>query len=108
MHYNVTENITNTFMHLRRGNTDVISIRGTSSAAEALQDINFFAPAVFLQLANKMGLNLLDMRVMLNLFTNGVTEYRQQQLRSLTEYVGALVNHTDSDGALFLTGHSLG
>ena len=56
----------NTFIHLRRGRTDVVSIRGTGPAAEMLQDPIFFLPAIVLQLARIIGPRLFDMNEMMS------------------------------------------
>jgi hypothetical protein len=104
-----TDPMRNSLLHLRRGNTDVITVRGTYSAAEALQDLNLWMPAGFLQLARIIGPSLFSLRSILELINFGVTPYRQSQWKGLYNYVKeAKTNATQAKRMLYLTGHSLG
>lgn len=93
-------------MHLKRNNTSVITIRGTSSAAEVLQDANFWTPVVVLQLAQVMGPSLFNIDGIMNLTTRARTRSRENQLENLYNYTRDLANNTDE--VIYLTGHSLG
>lgn len=112
-HYNVTDHLRNTFVHLRRGATNVVAVRGTSSAAEVLQDANFWLPAGFLQLTQIAGPSLFNIRNIMGLITGGITQYRANQMQNLYDYMKKLTdsaisgNESETD-AVYITGHSLG
>lgn len=105
-HYDVVLGTLNTFMHFRRGTTSVVSIRGTSSASEVLQDANFWMPAAFLQMAQVLGPSLFSIRSILSVITGSYTQFRAATLEDILPYVRGLVDN--SSETVYLTGHSLG
>jgi len=107
VHYNVEKHQHNSFLHFKRGGTSVIALRGTTSAAEMLQDVNFWLPAAFLQLASIFGPSLFSMRSILQIITLNITQYRSEEFTDVTNYTRRLQNDTDVD-KLYITGHSLG
>jgi len=109
--YNIEKNHFNTFMHLRRGKTDVIAVRGTSSAIEALQDINLWMPVAFIQIAHSLGPSFYSTRNILRVLTDNSRQYRSAVLENIVTYVTALKakNKNSNNGhTIYLTGHSLG
>lgn len=106
-HYNVSAHHRNSFLHFKRGSTSVVAVRGTTSAAEMLADVNFWLPAAFLQIAATLGPALFSMRSILQIITMNVTQYRQEQFKDVTNYTRSLLNSPGGD-KVYITGHSLG
>lgn len=105
-HYDVSLGTKNTFAHVKRGTTSVVTIRGTSSAAEVLQDANFWMPASFLQFAQVLGPSLFSVRSILTVITGNYTQFRTTQLEDILHYIeGLMVNSSET---VYVTGHSLG
>eukprot|EP00928_Gymnodinium_smaydae_P034317 TRINITY_DN24351_c0_g3_i1.p1 TRINITY_DN24351_c0_g3~~TRINITY_DN24351_c0_g3_i1.p1 ORF type:complete len:1096 (-),score=153.83 TRINITY_DN24351_c0_g3_i1:175-3420(-) len=107
-----------TFLHLRRGKTSVIAVRGTYSAAEVLQDLNYYMPAAFLNLASLLGPSvfdstglLLEMQhrniVLWGLGKIGPETTERDQFRDLLEYVRGQQSELHGE-QIYITGHSLG
>jgi len=108
--YNTSGGKTTSFVHMRRGTTDVIAVRGTSSAVEALQDLNLWMPVAFLQMARSMGPSLYSMRTVLGTLMSANDEDRSEFFQELMNYSRALVKHERDklNHTLYMTGHSLG
>jgi len=110
--YNITPgaHTQTTFIHLTRGSTTVIAVRGTSSAVEVLQDLNLWMRIAFLQLARKVGPSCYSTRGVLEAFTVNRTELMGKSFRDLADYVQGVVDRrTDpTTQQIYLTGHSLG
>lgn len=105
-HFSITGDNKATYVHIRWLNTSVVAIRGTSSAAEVFQDVNFWMPSAFLQTAQILGPSLFSIRGILPLMTSNFSAYRNDQIRKLLEAVTNIMEkHED---AVYVTGHSLG
>jgi len=108
--YNLTANTTTSFLHLSRGSTSVIAVRGTSSAVEVLQDLNLWMRIGFLQLARKVGPSCYSARGILKAFTRDRSELMGRSFEDLFDYVqnvsASRTNRTAE--VLYITGHSLG
>jgi len=107
--YNVQEKKHSTFVHLVRGGTSVIAVRGTSSAAEVLKDVTLWMPVSFLQLTEKFGPSLYSTGLMLESFTKRDQEYRRRfSFKDIVDYVATVKANLKQGERLYLTGHSLG
>lgn len=107
--YNISEGKRNTFIHVNRGMTHIVAVRGTSSAVEALQDINLWMPVAFVQLANSMGPTFYSTKSVLATLTHGSREMRGEIMKDLVRYVKDLKDKYSGPGyKLYITGHSLG
>jgi len=108
--YNLTAGTTTTFIHLIRGSTSVIAVRGTSSAVEVLQDLNLWMRIGFLQLARRIGPSCYSTREILKAFTANRTELMGKSFQDLIDYTRHVnANRTNrSTQKLYITGHSLG
>jgi len=106
--YNVSNTGRTSFIHIARGATSIIAVRGTSSVVEVLEDLNFWMPVGFLQLASSFGPSFYSTRSILQTLTSGErTSYRKSAFFDLVEYVGSVKNDTLGH-TLYITGHSLG
>lgn len=108
--YDVHAGKLNTFIHLQRGSTNVISVRGTWSVIEALQDLTVWMPTVMLQMAAVVFPTVLEikyvMRVMAKIgYTKGRTVFKD-----ILVYTKELLERLDEDERryVYITGHSLG
>eukprot|EP00929_Paragymnodinium_shiwhaense_P082973 TRINITY_DN4400_c0_g1_i1.p1 TRINITY_DN4400_c0_g1~~TRINITY_DN4400_c0_g1_i1.p1 ORF type:complete len:1005 (-),score=153.49 TRINITY_DN4400_c0_g1_i1:239-3253(-) len=115
--YGAKDHRNSTFAHFVRGNTNVIAVRGTSSAVEVLQDMTFWMPVAFLQIAGLVGPSLFSMRSVLQMtaFKSDLRAMRSESLHDLSDYIYTLKRNLSSSempwfygSKLYLTGHSLG
>lgn len=107
--FDTSKSTYNSFVHLARGGTNVIAIRGTWSAIEALQDLKLFMPAAFLQIAQTVGPSLFNPRSTVDVLRLTMTESRIAQFMDLLEYTRSIVNQSRAQGGVtYITGHSLG
>jgi len=112
-HYNVstTDHVRNTFAHIQRGGTHVIAVRGTSSVAEVLQDLNFYLPVGFLLLVRILGPSVFNMSQLLefmDFYQRDDDNSRHYQLLDLWNETRLVHDSLLPGEKLFLTGHSLG
>lgn len=107
-HFTVKGTSKTTFVHIRRhnSNTSVVAIRGTSSVAEIFQDVNFWMPSAFLQVAQILGPSLFNIRGILPFMTGHFPEYRDEQIAKLMNYTRDLTKAKNE--TVYVTGHSLG
>lgn len=107
------------FIHIKRGNTHVIAVRGTQTLYDVLQDFNIFMPTVALQLAGDVGPHVADMSRILEVVTafadwSGVigpgrrARADARNLDSLYDYVAEMKNGSEHGSVFYLVGHSLG
>jgi len=106
--YNLSNGSFTTFIHLRRGSTDVVAVRGTSSAVEALQDLNLWMPVAFLQMARSMGPSLYSTKSVLQTLQHGSQDYRSESFSDLVKYMRDLNETFGHNHTIYMTGHSLG
>lgn len=106
--YNTSNGNFTSFIHLMRGTTGVIAVRGTSSAVEILEDFNIWLPVGFLQLLTKLGPSMISIRSLLLMLTRGKTAYRQRPFQQLVSYTQRLLDSYQTPQRLYITGHSLG
>jgi len=108
--YNIENGSRSTFLHLARGKTSVIAVRGTSSAVEVLQDLNFWMPVGFMQIARKLGPSLFSTRGIILMTTVNRDLKRTRALSDLVAYIAfATGPFSDrADDTWYFTGHSLG
>jgi len=99
-----------TFLHISRGSTSVIAVRGTWSALETLQDLNFWTPVAFMQLASLVGPSMFDrnylVRAMVT-FSHPLFQTKKNQFYDLYTYTAEYMKIAKPK-KLYITGHSLG
>mmetsp|Transcript_55908 Transcript_55908/g.141571 ORF Transcript_55908/g.141571 Transcript_55908/m.141571 type:complete len:543 (-) Transcript_55908:9-1637(-) len=106
--YNITENARTSFIHLKRGTTSIIAIRGTSSTVEVLEDLNFWMPVGFVQIASSLGPSLYSTKDILTGFILGQTlSHRATAFADMIDYVNDTTANS-SNQTIYITGHSLG
>ncbi|CAK0827800.1 unnamed protein product, partial [Prorocentrum cordatum] len=113
------------FMHLTKGRTHVVAVRGTKTLYDVLQDLNIWLPAVSLQLADLVGPHVPDSMSRILEAVTGLAAWLEplggdrdrshmgagRQPVPLVEYVRELkrrVRGEGGEGALYVVGHSLG
>lgn len=110
IHQNQSLGSKSTFIYLRRkgGNTKVVAIRGTNSAAEVFQDFTFFLPAAFLQISNFIANGGQVFDLLMGWITFNVNDCRQDEVRTIHKFVRKLTQNRTDSMKIYLTGHSLG
>ncbi|CAK0877768.1 unnamed protein product [Prorocentrum cordatum] len=110
------------FLHLSRGKTHVVAVRGTMSLYDILQDLNIWMPTAILQLASLAGPHIPAMSRILEGVTvfagwledpasysqgpNRVTGKRK--LEGLLDYLRHMKHHAEEGSVFYTVGHSLG
>jgi len=108
--YDIEQRHYTTFYHMTRQNTSIIAVRGTWSAMESLQDLNFWMPAAFLEFASMMGPSVFDSKYLLSTMvgiSQAVWSVKKSQFSDLLEYVRLQADKGEYEH-FYITGHSLG
>lgn len=96
-----------TFVHLARGSTHVIAVRGTASATDTLQDLTFWMPAVLTDLALRLGPDLVGSPQIARLLKRVTGAGFKRSYIHLLNYTQREMTKNPGE-QFYITGHSLG